>query len=97
MSAPLTWKKLGSTRCVGCEKRFTDSPDAEIVEREATDYTGGRPGYSANRPVRVTRRWHAVCLEAFERSNQRLRDQVEADRQALIATIQAQIESEAGR
>ena len=91
----MTWKKLGSTRCVGCEKLFTDQPDAEIVELEATDYAGGRPGYSANRPVRVTRRWHAVCVEAFERGNRQLRDQVEADRQAVFAMIQAQIDGEA--
>ena len=93
MSAPLTWKKLGSTRCVGCEKLFT--PDAEIVEIKATDYAGGRPGYSANRPVRVRKRWHATCLEDFERDNQRERDEIAADRQAVIAMLQAQLDNQA--
>ena len=87
MIAPLTRKKLGSTRCVGCEKRFTDTPDAEVVEREATDYAGGRPGYSASRPVKVMRRWHVACIEAWEAGEQRLREQVKADQLAMLATL----------
>ena len=87
-SAPLTWRKLGSTRCVGCERLFTEDP-RPIVETEATDYTGARPGYSASRPVKVMRRWHADCLAEFEAANQRYRDQVEADRQAVIAMLRA--------
>lgn len=87
MTAPLTWKKLGSTRCVGCEKRFTETPNLAITETEGVDYTGGRQFYSANRPVRVMRRWHTKCLNEFEKSNEEYRAQVEADRQAMIEQL----------
>ncbi len=89
MKPQLTWKKLGSTRCVGCEKNFVDTPDLAVVESEATDYTGGRPGYSANRPVQVMRRWHVDCLEKFEASNEECRRLAREDRERMANTLSA--------
>lgn len=91
MTAPLTWKKLGSTRCVHCEKRFTETPDLRVIEREATDYTGGRKFYSANRPVQVMRRWHSECLKEFEAANAAYRWQVEADNLRVVEELRQQV------
>lgn len=88
MKPPLTWKAFGSTRCVGCERRFSDDP-RPTVETVATDYAGGRPGYSANRPVEVTRLWHAECLAAFEARNEAYRQQVAEDRERMVAALLA--------
>lgn len=88
MKPPLTWKKLGSTRCVGCERLFTDDPRPS-VETEATELTGGRPYYKANRPVLVTRLWHAACLAEFEESNARYRAQIDAENRVLADEIRA--------
>lgn len=91
MTAPLTWKKLGSTRCVGCEKLFAATSDTPVTETEATDYAGGRRNYSANRPVRVRRRWHTECLADFERRNDEYRAECRADSLAMAESIREAI------
>ena len=94
MSAPLTSSKLGSTRCVGCEKRFAEDGRA-VVEIEATDRTGGRPGYLGTTYIPVMRRWHTDCHDgqlAFEIES---RARAEADRLSTIAQIRKAIEASA--
>jgi hypothetical protein len=86
---PLTWKALGSTRCVGCERKFADD-SRPTVETVATDYAGGRPNYSANRPVEVTRIWHAECLSRFEAQNEAYRQLVADDRARMVAALKAE-------
>jgi len=86
--AQLTWKAHGSTRCVGCGERFTDDGRA-VVEKEATDCTGARPGYSAAREVQVVRRWHETCLADFERATRENRSRVEAEQRAMLRDLAA--------
>lgn len=90
MKPPLTSKKLGSTRCPLCEKQFSTQPERRIVERPATDYAGGRPFYSASRPVTVLRRWHVDCYERFEADNEALRAQCRQDQQILCNSLAAE-------
>lgn len=88
--APLTWKAHGSSRCVGCSRLLALDPSRAVVEVDATDYTGARPGYSAARPVKVRRRWHQDCVEEFVRASADLSRQVEFDRmQASRAFVEA--------
>lgn len=97
MSAPgLTWKAVGSTRCVHCERRFSQTTDMEVVEVEATEFTGGRKNYSANRPVQVMRRWHVECLSAFEKSNDAYRQEVAAAHEAELAALREAIGMDRG-
>lgn len=88
MTAPLTSKKHGSTRCVECGRTFASTPDMPVVEIESTDYAGGRIGvYLPRRPVQVRRRWHVDCLARFEARNEAYRDQVHADNAAIVELL----------
>lgn len=92
MSAPLTTAKLGSTRCVGCERLFTATPDMPVTETEAQVENQGRIDSIGQRHRGigthvVTRRWHTACLEEFEAGNAAYRAQVEADRDEMVRSI----------
>lgn len=64
MRPPLTTNAFGSTRCPGCEKRFTDTPDLPVTDVEATEAYTRKGSVSLGESLQVTRRWHPVCLEA---------------------------------
>lgn len=98
MSAPLTSAKLGSTRCVGCEKLFTKTPELETVATVAnvSDGYGTSPSGKTYRRLGrhdVTRLWHTTCLADFEASNEAYRQRVAADNQALVERMRAAIEA----
>lgn len=81
---------MGTTRCPGCEKRFIDTPTLTAVDIDGMVYTRGRPGYkhgNAGRPVPGRITWHQECLAEFEAQNERLRAEVERDRQRTSAKI----------
>lgn len=92
MSAPLTTAKLGSVRCVGCEKRFADTPDLPVTETEAQVENRGRIDSigQLHRGIgthAVTRLWHAACLAEFEARNEAYRAKVAADNEAMIRSL----------
>lgn len=88
--APLAWRAHGNIRCVGCSPLLALGPSRAVVEVEATDYPGARPGYGAARPVKVRRRWRQDCVEEFARASADLRRPVELDRvRALRAFAEA--------
>lgn len=83
---PLTTAKLGSTRCVGCEKLFTKTPDMETVETvtEISDGWGTSPSGKMYRRLgrhKVTRLWHAACLTSFREQCEENARQADAHRQ----------------
>lgn len=91
-SAPLTTAALGSTRCVGCEKRFAVTPDLEVIEvvgqvenRGRVDSVGSR--HRGHGTHAEARRWHRTCLEDFEARNAAYREQVREDQRQLIISI----------
>lgn len=83
-------RAAGSTRCPGCDKRFTDDPRPTTTV-PGTERGGGRPGYSAygphghDRPVDI--RWHAECLTDFQAQNAAYREQTRLDRRNLVEQI----------
>lgn len=75
MTAPLTRAAHGSTRCVGCGKRFDMTPGVEVtvVEGEEQGWSHVDSAGQFRRsltPARTARRWHTRCLEEFEAQNQ---------------------------
>lgn len=89
---PLTTAKLGSTRCVGCEKLFAKTPDMPVVDTVANIPNTGRVDSTGSRhrgigTHEVTRRWHESCLTDFEARNAAYRAQVEDDRWNMIRTL----------
>jgi hypothetical protein len=80
---PLTTQRFGSRVCPGCEKPLDDG--RTTVDTEAAEPVRNRyGGFSDCRTRQVIRRWHVDCLNEFEASNERLREQVRADQ---IATV----------
>lgn len=87
--APLTRTAHGSTRCVGCSKKFTDTPDMPTTATEVTQYgwsgvdSAGQFRRSLT-PHTVTRLWHTECRARSEAQAQESRDRAEEYRQAVI-------------
>lgn len=86
MTTPLTTQRMGSRVCPGCERSLADG--RAVIECDGWEPVRNRyGGFSDGRTRPVVRRWHADCLTDFEAANDRLREQVRADRIAALRSI----------
>lgn len=73
MNPPLTKAKHGSTRCVECSKKFSETPDVPTIDivGEERDAPGRNSVGFVHRHTThpVTRRWHKPCYEEVEAWN----------------------------
>jgi len=82
----------GRTRCPGCSKRFTDTPDMPTTEIEGSVENRGHvssAGFYHHGIGRhaVTITWHTEHLDDFRRSNAALREQARQDSREMIRTL----------